>query len=324
MTPTVSVVIATYNYGRYLAGALRSVLAQTFTDYEILVIDDGSTDDTPHVVKPFLGDPRVSYRRTDHVGQPGAKNAGIRAAQGRFIAFLDADDLWLPNKLARQVELLQRDSALGVVHARRRLIDADSWELEYTQPALPRGNVLEAVYLNNFVCFSSVVVRREVFERVGLFDERLPVAIDYDLWLRVAPLFRFDHTDEPLVMYRTGHANLSSRAAERLDVVLRIMRRFRDEGAGGLIDGRVLRRAQADTLCHRAELQHARGGWLATLPWYARALAAAPGHRRAWRGLVYYLVPRRLRQWQRRLRGRPPLGVRQRLVAPPAVNGGAA
>jgi hypothetical protein len=125
-------------------------------------------------------------------------------------------------------------------------------------------------------------------------------------------------------MYRTGHANLSSRAAERLDVVLRIMRRFGDGGTGALIDRRVLRRAWADTLCHRAELQHARGGWLATLPWYARALAAAPTHGRAWRGLAYYLVPPRLRQLQRRLRGRPPLGVRQRLVAPQAVTGGAA
>ena len=105
MTPAVSVIIASRNYGRYLAGAIESVLAQTFADWEIVVIDDGSTDDTPEVVKPFLADRRVRYHRTDGLGQSRAKNLGILQARGPLIAFLDGDDEWLPTKLERQLTL---------------------------------------------------------------------------------------------------------------------------------------------------------------------------------------------------------------------------
>src|SRR5260370_32287735 len=103
MTPAVSVVVATSNYGRFLAGALDSALGQTFRDLEVIVVDDGSTDDTADVVTPYLRDRRVRYERTDHVGQPAAKNIGIRSTRARLIAFLDAADLWFPEKLAKQV-----------------------------------------------------------------------------------------------------------------------------------------------------------------------------------------------------------------------------
>ena len=186
MLPTVSVIIATYNYGHYLAGALDSVLAQTFTDWEAIVVDDGSTDPTPEVVRPYLQDFRVRYHRTDHLGQPAAKNAGIRLARAPLIAFLDADDAWLPKKLASQVELFRRDPELGVGYARRLLMDEDGRLLPTAPCELYRGNVLPRIFKDNFVCFSSSMVRRAVLDDVGLFDERIPLAIDYDLWLRVA------------------------------------------------------------------------------------------------------------------------------------------
>src|SRR5262249_50775349 len=186
MKPAVSVVIATYNYGRYLAGALDSVLGQTFADLEVIVVDDGSSDDTAHVVSPYLLDPRVAYHRLDHRGQPAAKNFGIRLAHAPLIAFLDADDLWVPTKHEKQLALFESDAALGVVYSRRLLIDAEGRQLAYRQPVLYRGRVLEPMFRDNFVCFSSVVLRRAVFDEVGLFDEQLPLAIDYDLWLRVA------------------------------------------------------------------------------------------------------------------------------------------
>src|SRR5262245_54352300 len=123
MTPAVSVIIATYNYGRFLAGALVSALGQTFRDLEVLVIDDGSTDDTGEAVRPYLADPRVRYHRTEHVGQSAAKDLGVRLARAPLVAFLDADDVWLPHKLERQVALFGADPGLGVVYTRRLLID---------------------------------------------------------------------------------------------------------------------------------------------------------------------------------------------------------
>src|SRR5215208_6407496 len=98
MAPAVSVVVATRNYGRYVAGALRSVLGQTWGDLEVVVIDDGSTDDTYQIVEPFRTDPRVRYHRTDGLGQSRAKNLGVQLSRAPLVAFLDGDDEWLPSK----------------------------------------------------------------------------------------------------------------------------------------------------------------------------------------------------------------------------------
>jgi glycosyltransferase involved in cell wall biosynthesis len=305
MTPAVSVVIATYNYGRYLALALDSALGQTFTDLEIIVVDDGSTDETSEVIRPYLRLPRVRYYRTNHVGQPAAKNVGIRLALAPLVAFLDADDLWLPAKLERQLPRFRCDPRLGVLYSRRLLIDEDGRELEGHQPQLHRGWVLEPMFLDNFVCFSSAIVRRAVFDTVGMFDETLALAIDYDLWLRVALHYPFDYVDEPLVQYRTGHANLSRRVEERLATVNTIMERFLDKHGGrGVLDPGVVRRARAETCCHLALARRQRSR-LAALPWYVRALALWPGYGRAWRGLASLPLPETVRRWLRRALGRP-------------------
>jgi glycosyltransferase involved in cell wall biosynthesis len=224
MPPAVSVVIASRNYGRYLGGAVRSVLAQAFADLEVIIIDDGSTDDTPEVIRPLLADPRVRCVRTDGLGQPRAKNLGILQANAPLVAFLDGDDEWLPTKLERQLPLFA-DPAVGVVYSRRTLMDAAGHDLPTPTPPLARGHVYDVMLVQNPVCFSSVVVRKSVFEAVGMFDPNLPLAIDYDLWLRVAGHFAFDYVDKPLVRYRTGHANLSSRITERIAAVLGILRR---------------------------------------------------------------------------------------------------
>ena len=110
-SPRVSVVLATYNYGRYLSGALESALAQTMSDLEIIVIDDGSTDETKQVMVPYLENVRIRYYETEHQGQPAAKNAGIRLARAPLVAFLDADDLWLPTKLEKQLALFAASPA---------------------------------------------------------------------------------------------------------------------------------------------------------------------------------------------------------------------
>jgi glycosyltransferase involved in cell wall biosynthesis len=305
MSPAVSVVIATYNYGRYLGGALASALGQTFADLEVIVVDDGSTDDTPAVVESFRADGRVRYYRVNHLGQSAAKNVGVRLAQAPLVAFLDADDLWLPRKLERQIARFQADPALGVVFTRSLLIDPEGRELEKAQPALPRGDVLDAMFRDNFVCFSSALVRTDVLHRAGLFDEELALAVDYDLWLRVAMHYRFDYVDAALVKYRTGHASLSRRLEERLLTVLRIMDRFLDERGGrALLDPATVRRAQAETFYHLGLVRRGRSR-LAALPCYLRAVALMPSHGLAWQGLASLPLPERMRRWCRIALGRP-------------------
>jgi glycosyltransferase involved in cell wall biosynthesis len=294
MAPPVSVVVATRNYGPYLAGALRSVLAQTFTDLEVIVIDDGSTDETPEVVRPFLADTRVRYHRTDGLGQSRAKNLGVLQARGPLVAFLDGDDEWLPTKLERQLPLFA-DPAVGVVYTRRTLMDAAARDLPTPTPALARGRMYDDLLVRNPICFSSVVVRRTVFDAVGLFDPHLPLAIDYDLWLRVARYFAFDYVDEPLVRYRTGHANLSSRITERIAAVLAILRRS------------LVRRGNADTAdpaaqaeawgstCRTMGFVLRKKGPASAAEWYVRAAR----HDRRWGATMKAIAGGLLRQVRR-------------------------
>jgi glycosyltransferase involved in cell wall biosynthesis len=305
MNPTVSVTIAAYNYGRFLSAAVESVLAQTFGDFELIVVNDGSTDNTAEVILPYLADRRVRYYRTSHRGLGPAKNLGVRFARAPLVAFLDADDMWLPCKLERQMALYRSDPGVGVVYTRRLLIDEQSRQLRYEQPVLHRGRVLKEIFQRNFICYSSALVRRSALENAGMFDESLPLAIDYDLWLRVATAYRFDYVDEPLVKYRTGHANLSSRVEERYLTAHRIMSRFLNERGGrALLDPEVIRRAKAELFFQIGVARRSRSRWRA-LPWHIRALALAPTSSEFWRGLASLPLPERVRRWVRRALGRP-------------------
>ncbi len=283
--PLVSVVMAAKNYARFLPTAVQSVFAQTFTDWELLVIDDGSTDHTPAAVQPFLADARVRYLRSDRLGQPRAKNLGIRLSRGEFVAFLDADDAWEPTKLAKQLALFREKPEIGVVFCRRSLIDEKGNPLAAKpQTALQRGRVLPQMFVQNFVCFSSVVVRRAVFSHVGAFDAQWDLAIDFDLWLRVAKHYRFDFVDEELVQYRTGHGNLSKKLLDRVDTALSIMHRGVDRyGIAEEVPADRVAEAYASTcrtlgyVLRESEPTTAARWYLRALRWPAGRLISAKG-----------------------------------------------
>ncbi len=206
--PEVSVIIPTYNSARYLTAAVESVLDQSFRDFEILVIDDGSTDHTEQAMASY-GSP-VRYIRQQNSGVAAARNHGIRESRGRYIAFLDADDTWLPHKLERQLgELVTRpdyracfsaffvvDGALnllGISHGSRSDIGVEE--------LLTRGNVVGSI--------CSVLCARSLLEITGSFDSALSQCADWDLWVRVAIHTRFHYVDEPLVTYRQHATNMS-------------------------------------------------------------------------------------------------------------------
>jgi glycosyltransferase involved in cell wall biosynthesis len=305
MTPAVSVITPAYNYGRFLPGAIESVLGQTLGELELIIIDDGSTDDTPAVVRRYGADRRLRYFRVERIGHVAAKNVGLRLAEAPLVAFLDADDLWLPQKLERQAALFRADPTLGVVYTRALWVDETGQELEREQPRLHRGEVLDELFRHNFVCFSSAVVRADVFHTVGLFDEGLPLAADFDLWLRAAMHYRFDYVDAPLVKYRTGHSSLSRRLEERLRTAQRIMDRFLDHHGGrAIVDPAVVRRARAETFYHLGLVRRRRSA-LAALPCFLRALALRPGYWGAWKGLASLALAEKARQWCRVALGKP-------------------
>lgn len=285
--PAVTVVMAAKNYARFLPEAVESVRAQTFPDWELVIVDDGSTDDTPAAARPLLADPRVRYVRADRLGQSRAKNLGIRLGRGEFVAFLDADDAWRPAKLARQLALFRGRPDVGVVFSRRSLIDAAGRPLPpYPPVPPPRGHVLERMFTQNHVCFSSAVVRRRVFDHVGGFDPEWDLAIDYDLWLRVAKHYAFDFVDDELVLYRTGHGNLSKKLSDRVATALSIMHRSETRyGVAGGVSGGTIAAGYAST-CRTIGYVMRASEPLTAVRWYARALGWASGRGASAKGLA--------------------------------------
>jgi glycosyltransferase involved in cell wall biosynthesis len=309
MNPVVSVVIATYNCGRFLASAVDSVLAQTLHEVEVIVVDDGSTDDTAEIMRPYVHHSRVRFFRQENRGPAAARNRGIQRACAPLVAFLDADDVWLPEKLECQVPRFAADPMIAVVYSRRLRIDEKGHVLNTEQPPLYRGDILRPLFLNNFICLSSTVVRREALDRSGLFNERIrrPSCEDYDLWLRLALNYRFDYVDEPHVLYRTACTHNASRSEARLRTAMTVMRRFlHDEGARHHLGSATVRRAWAETYAHLGLFVRERSR-LAALGCYWKSLAAVPGYAPAWKGAVSALLPERARRRLRRALRRPKL-----------------
>ena len=185
---SVSVVIGVYNSARWIREALDSVLAQTRPAGEVIVVDDGSTDDTPSIVGSYGG--MVKYVQEEHRGRPH-RNRGIRAARGDFIAFIDGDDYWRPQKLEMQLELLLANKLRWAI-CEAQWVDAGTGnQVKISSAPVQDGDILEALILNNFIVASTAIVARSVFEEVGYFNEAPDVAAveDWDLWMRIAARF---------------------------------------------------------------------------------------------------------------------------------------
>jgi glycosyltransferase involved in cell wall biosynthesis len=201
--PQISVIIPTCNRAGFVAGAIKSALAQSLRDLEIIVVDDGSTDNTAAVIES-LHQPGLVYLRHDRrLGGAAARNTGILHSRGEYVAFLDDDDEWYPEKLARQMDvMLSSPREVGGVYTGYFIVDRNDDQIRGQVVPTERGDLYEALLAGNCIGgTSSMLLRRACFEEIGLFDERLPSFQDYDLWLRVARKFHFDYVREPMLKY---------------------------------------------------------------------------------------------------------------------------
>ena len=220
-TPAVSVVICAYNAAPYIADTIESVFAQTYQDYEIIVVNDGSTDDTEQVLAPYFD--RIFYVRQENAGPGAARNTAIRCALGHYIALLDSDDQWLPQYLETMLARLQAEPEIDVLYPNAILFGTPQWEGKLFQDVCPsRAPVtLEMFLTRECNVFISAVFKREILDIVGTFDETLRGSEDFDLWLRMLQQgYRFDFLREPLVRYRKRDDSLSSSSARYFQNVL--------------------------------------------------------------------------------------------------------
>jgi glycosyltransferase involved in cell wall biosynthesis len=281
--PLVSVVIATYNMASYLPLAVRSVLAQTYENIELLIIDDGSTDGTRKAVKPFLDDPRVKYRVQENKGQAAAKNHGIRESRGEFVAFCDADDMWTPEKLEWQLPHFDGAERVGVVYGRVAVIVDDSGEI---RPDGPRecysGRVTAQLFRNNFVPFGTAIVRRQCLEEMGVFDERYRMGIDWELWLRISTRYEFRFVDAVVYLYRIWPGQMSGNWRGRYEYCFRIMQDFLTSYSG-ILSKEAIAEAWADTYANRGRIRSYHGEHIQALMDIVHAINHLPTYWPTWR-----------------------------------------
>lgn len=212
MNPLISVIIPTYNCGKYIREALEGVFNQTYKNYEVLVIDDGSTDNTKEVLKEY--EQKIKYFYQENKGLSITRNRGIKEAQGELIALLDSDDIWLPEKLELQTDLILKNDKTGMVFCGCYMVD----EIGKIIRKMPqkkyscKSKFFDALLITNIVIGSGAtpLVRRQCFEKIGLFDEKLKSAEDWDMWLRILRFYDIKSIELPLAKVRMRPDSISA------------------------------------------------------------------------------------------------------------------
>jgi glycosyltransferase involved in cell wall biosynthesis len=299
--PLVSVVIPAHNAAGTIRRALDSALRQAYTKLEVCVIDDGSSDDT--AARADGVDPRVRVVRQSNQGVSAARNAGIAATTGPLVAFLDADDEWLPGKIERQIDLLSRRPEVALVHTRALRVDARGREAGLA-PRRWLPDTYPVLYRANHIVTSTVMARRPALEGAGGFEPALRIAQDYDLWLRIAALAPVAGIDAPLARYHSHPSGLSADVRRRYEEHLPILERAPlrpDLGVDAVARERA--RAHYEYRLGRIAVRERRWGdarrlFAAVLRRplrYRRLRRGAADHEvRYWRALRWYLVSRAL------------------------------
>ena len=211
-THLVSVIIPTYNCGKYIKDAIESVFSQTYKNFEIIVIDDGSTDDTENNINGYVD--RITYFKQPHRGAASARNEGLKRAKGDFIAFLDADDVWEKEKLEKQIRYFEEHPEVGMVYTDLYRIDMRTNRMLHRWSEVfpvKEGFLFKDLIERNFIQTSTTLIKKEVIECIGFFDETFKAYEDIDYWVRIAEKFKIGYIPEPLVKYRMFSGTLSQK-----------------------------------------------------------------------------------------------------------------
>lgn len=235
--PVVSVITPTFNRAAFLPQAIESVLGQTFADLELLIIDDGSTDNTRQLVEGYAQDKRIRYFYQENQGQSIARNRGLQEARGEFVCFLDSDNAWMPDKLEKSVSVMQGQKAIDVLYGDFIEIDEQGVELGANKMKRHSGRITPELLKDNFVSMNTTMTRRACFEDMGGFDTNDRLAEDYGLWLRLSTRYRFFYLPAILGYYRIMQDQISTHKELRLkaneDLLLAFLQTYPDSVTGG-------------------------------------------------------------------------------------------
>lgn len=227
--PKVSVIMPVFNAQSYLDEAIQSVLDQTYENWELVIINDGSIDGTEDIIKKYISDSRIIYLKQENKGPSAARNLGIRMAGGEWVSFLDADDFWLNNKLEFQVKYLVKHPETVMLHSACSVLKDNKLctPLKYL-PFLAwnlKGFLYDKLIEEDFVNMLTVILRKEIFSNVGYFDETLSGGADWDLWLRISRIYKIDFINKILAVYRYNISGISKNIAKYKDAVYCVIKK---------------------------------------------------------------------------------------------------
>ena len=291
-SPLISVVTANYNQGQFLQQAIESVIHQDYENLELIVVDDGSTDEaTGPVLEKFSSHPQITIIKQANAGQTVAKNVGLKAAKGDFIGFCDSDNAWIPGKLKSQLEAFRQNPDVGVVYGDIILIDDQGTDLPTAPKQRFSGNITGKLLSDNFVTFNTTLIPHSIIKEVKGFDESLSMGIDYDLWLRISVKYDFLHLNEDLVRYRIWGGQMSHRTGERLDNFFRLMEKFLKNNPGCVTKADEAR-AYTHTYVTRGQWHASSGRPSDAWADYRLAFSHRPNDMRLWKSGVRLLLGR--------------------------------
>lgn len=224
--PLVSIITPTYNRVDYIIQAIESVLAQTYPYFEMIIVDDGSTDNTKSVIEPFLQDARISYFYQENQRQSVARNKGLDVANGDYICFLDSDNYWFSDKLEKSFAAFSTNPEADIVYG--DIVTVDEQGQEMTRDNMPRysGKITRFLLRDNYVSMNTAMVRKKCFEEMGGLDPSCEVADDYEMWLRFSAKFTYLYISEYLTYYRVMKDQISSNKDKRFKFNEQIVRNF--------------------------------------------------------------------------------------------------
>lgn len=280
--PRVSIVVPTYNRADMLVECLESIFIQTFTDFEVIVVDDGSTDNTEDIIRPYLN--RIRYIKQENRGNAGARNSGIELANGEIVAFNDSDDLWLPDKLERQVKYLDEHPDIdmvcgnGIFFGNRKLEGKKVISDKRAIPLEREGVTLRSIFMKSTLRTPTMVARRKVIETVGGFDPEFKVCVDLDFAFRVLMKFKVAFMNEPLFKLRKhdGHVGGDSerRTLFNIKAIEKLLREYPE--ARKLIGEKKINRRLAYRYCRLGKITQKKGRKKEALSAFRKSLSYRP------------------------------------------------
>lgn len=222
LKPLVTVIVPAYNHDQYIEDCLKSIISQTYTNMQIIVINDGSTDNTESVVKDFISkcNIKIEFISKENEGLCKTLNRGLGIVKGKYVAFLASDDMWLPERIEKQVSFMEKNENIGMVFSDayfmrdetatdKRFTDYKPIIRAYFLNSIQTTSIYEELLMENFIPALTVLIRRECFDKVGYFDTSLKYE-DYDMWLRISEKYPIAYIDEPLAYYRVHNDNFSN------------------------------------------------------------------------------------------------------------------